>query len=161
VVSESNAADRVVKVLVVDDEAPIRNALSRLLSKRGWTVQEAASGSEALEKIQSFEPELMLLDIRMPGMTGVDVVSEALSLDPDIGILMLTAVSDATSATICMQRGAIDYLGNRTSETQRPLYRHTRDAGQRTRSQESVSGRTFGTSRSVQRYGRVRNELER
>jgi len=110
VVSESNTDDRVVKVLVVDDETPIRNALSRLLSKRGWTVKDAASGSEALEKIQSFGPELMLLDIRMPGMTGVDVVSEALSLDPDLGILMLTAVSDATSATICMQRGAIDYL---------------------------------------------------
>ncbi len=109
-VSESNTDDRVVKVLVVDDETPIRNALSRLLSKRGWTVKDAASGSEALEKIQSFGPELMLLDIRMPGMTGVDVVSEALSLDPDLGILMLTAVSDATSATICMQRGAIDYL---------------------------------------------------
>ena len=108
--SESNTDDRIVKVLVVDDEAPIRNALSRLLSKRGWLVENAASGAEALETVQSFEPELMLLDIRMPGITGVDVVSEALSLDPDLGILMLTAVSDATSAAICMQRGAIDYL---------------------------------------------------
>ncbi len=108
--SESVAPDRVVRVLVVDDEGSIRNALSRLLTQRGWKVESAASGSEALEKIESFDPELMLLDIRMPGITGLDVVSEALSVNPDLGILMLTAVSDATSAAICMQRGAIDYL---------------------------------------------------
>ena len=108
--SVSPVKDREVRVLVVDDEAPIRRALSRLLTKQGWTTAEADSGSDALEKITSFGPELMLLDIRMPGLTGLDVVSEALSLDPDLGILMLTAVSDATSAAICMQRGAIDYL---------------------------------------------------
>ena len=109
-VAETESQDRVVKVLVVDDEAPLRNALTRLLEKRGWDVESASSAGEALQRLREFSPELMLLDIRMPGMTGIDVVPEALSIDPDLGILMLTAVSDATSAAICMQRGAIDYL---------------------------------------------------
>ncbi len=108
--TDSTPDDRVVRVLIVDDEAQIRNALSRLLTKRGWEVTSASSGSEALEQITAFGPELMLLDVRMPGMTGIDVVSEALSLDPDLGIMMLTAVADASTASICMQRGAIDYL---------------------------------------------------
>ena len=97
-------------VLVVDDEEPVRKALSRLLQKKGWEVELAGSGAEALERIAEFRPQLMLLDIRMHGMTGIDVVPEALGVDPDLGILMLTAVSDATSAAICMQKGAFDYL---------------------------------------------------
>ena len=52
----------------------------------------------------------MLLDIRMPGMSGIDVVPDALDLDPDLAIIMVTAVADATSAAVCMQRGAYDYL---------------------------------------------------
>ena len=99
-----------MRVLVVDDEATLRNGLARLLKKRGWQVAAAADGTEALAQIHEFQPELMLLDIRMPGMTGMDVVPEALSIDPDLGIIMLTAVADATSAAICMQRGALDYL---------------------------------------------------
>src|SRR5688500_7092074 len=53
---------------------------------------------------------LMLSDIRMPGTSGVDLVPQALEIEPDLAILMLTAVNDATSAALCMQRGAMDYL---------------------------------------------------
>src|SRR2546427_364826 len=52
----------------------------------------------------------MLCDIRMPGTSGVDLVPQALEIEPDLAILMLTAVNDATSAALCMQRGAMDYL---------------------------------------------------
>jgi len=52
----------------------------------------------------------MLSDIRMPGTSGVDLVPQALEIEPDLAILMLTAVNDATSAALCMQRGAMDYL---------------------------------------------------
>lgn len=99
-----------VRVLVVDDEEPLRNALAQFFRKRGHDVATAGSGPDALEFIRRGGYALMLLDIRMPGMSGIDVVPEALDLDQDLAIVMLTAVGDATSAAICMQRGAFDYL---------------------------------------------------
>jgi putative nucleotidyltransferase with HDIG domain len=100
-----------VSVLVVDDEEPIRNALKRYLTKQEFTVQTAASGEEALAELRAHEDiALMLCDIRMAGMSGVDIVPQALEQSPDLAILMLTAVNDATTAALCMQRGALDYL---------------------------------------------------
>ena len=54
--------------------------------------------------------DLLFTDVVMPGMSGLDVVPEALHINPDVAIVMLSAVTDATSAAICMQRGAMDYL---------------------------------------------------
>jgi putative nucleotidyltransferase with HDIG domain len=96
--------------LVVDDEEPLRNALGQYLRYRGFEVRTADGGAAALRELRKGGVSLMLLDVRMPGMSGVDVVPEALEVDPDLAILMLTAVSDATTAAICMQRGAFDYL---------------------------------------------------
>lgn len=105
-----NADERPTRVLVVDDEEPLRTALARFLERRGYETLTAGSGPDALEIIKSHNPSLMLLDIRMPGMSGIDVVPEALGLDPDLAIVMLSALADATSAAVCMQRGAMDYL---------------------------------------------------
>lgn len=102
--------ERTVRVLVVDDEEPLRNALGQYLRRRGFQVHAEASGDAALAYLREHGAELMLLDIRMPGTSGIDVVPEALDLDPDVAIVMLSAVADATSAAICMQRGALDYL---------------------------------------------------
>jgi putative nucleotidyltransferase with HDIG domain len=96
--------------LVVDDEEPLRNALGQYLRYRGFEVRTAENGTTALGELRKGGVSLMLLDVRMPGMSGMDVVPEALELDPDLAILMLTAVSDATTAAVCMQRGAFDYL---------------------------------------------------
>jgi putative nucleotidyltransferase with HDIG domain len=96
--------------LVVDDEEPLRNALGQYLRYRGFEVRTAESGAAALRELKTGGVSLMLLDVRMPGMSGMDVVPEALDLDPELAIIMLTAVSDATTAAICMQRGAFDYL---------------------------------------------------
>jgi putative nucleotidyltransferase with HDIG domain len=103
-------AGQPLTALVVDDEEPLRNALGQYLRYRGFEVRTAENGSAALRELRKGGVSLMLLDVRMPGMSGVDVVPEALEADPDLAILMLTAVSDATTAAICMQRGAFDYL---------------------------------------------------
>ncbi|HWZ27721.1 MAG TPA: HD domain-containing phosphohydrolase [Gemmatimonadales bacterium] len=99
-----------VSVLVVDDEEPIRTALKKFLSQQQFDVLTASSGDEALAALRRHKLALMLCDIRMPGTSGVDLVPQALEIEPDLAILMLTAVNDATSAALCMQRGAMDYL---------------------------------------------------
>ena len=100
----------IVTVLVVDDEEPIRNALRKYLKQQQFEVFAASSADEALQQLRLHKVALMLSDIRMPGTSGVDLVPQALEIEPDLAILMLTAVNDATSAALCMQRGAMDYL---------------------------------------------------
>ncbi len=99
-----------VQILVVDDEEPIRSALKKFLMQQQFEVYAAGSGEEALEQLRRHRIALMLCDIRMPGTSGVDLVPQALEIEADLAILMLTAVNDATSAALCMQRGAMDYL---------------------------------------------------
>ncbi len=101
---------RAVSVLVVDDEEPIRNAVKKFLTQQQFEVYSAGSGPEALQQLRRHKIKLMLCDIRMPGTSGVDLVPQALELEPDVAILMLSGVNDATSAALCMQRGAMDYL---------------------------------------------------
>ena len=99
-----------VAVLVVDDEEPIRSALKKYLVQQRFEVYAAGSGDEALEELRRHKIALMLSDIRMPGLSGLDLVPKALEIEPELAILMLSAVNDATSAALCMQRGAMDYL---------------------------------------------------
>ena len=99
-----------VQILVVDDEEPIRNALKKFLTQQQYEVYAASTGDEALHQLRRHRIALMLCDIRMPGTSGVDLVPQAIEVEPELAILMLTAVNDATSAALCMQRGAMDYL---------------------------------------------------
>ncbi len=103
-------AERLRRVLVVDDEATIRLALSRFLVSRGYVVETAESGPAALAALRRERAAVMLCDLRMPGMTGIDVVPQALAIDPDLAVVMLTAMSDAQSATDALTAGAGDYL---------------------------------------------------
>jgi putative nucleotidyltransferase with HDIG domain len=100
-----------VSILIVDDEEPIRNALKRYLTRNQFEVFAAPSGEDALVQLREHDDiAVMLCDIRMAGMSGVDIVPQALEASPHLAILMLTAVNDATTAALCMQRGALDYL---------------------------------------------------
>jgi putative nucleotidyltransferase with HDIG domain len=97
-------------LLIVDDEEPIRTALARYLTQHGYEVTTAASGAEALAVLGRQKISAMLLDVRMPGTSGIDLVPQALEIEGNLAILMLTAVTDATTAALCMQRGAFEYL---------------------------------------------------
>jgi putative two-component system response regulator len=99
-----------IAILVCDDEDTIRLALSRFLGLRGYQVHSAASADEALAIIDREPLDCVLCDVRMPGMTGLDLVPVALERNRDLAIIMLTAVNDATSATTALSRGAFDYL---------------------------------------------------
>lgn len=102
--------DGPVTLLVVDDEEAILNALRKFLVQQGFEVATASSGEEALAVLQRQKITGMLLDVNMPGISGVELVPQIMELEPTIALLMLTAVNDATSAALCMQRGAFDYL---------------------------------------------------
>lgn len=98
------------RVLIVDDEATIRMALTRFLVSRGYEVSTADSGMAALDSLRHERAAVMLCDLRMPGMTGVEIVPQALEIDSDLAVVMLTAMSDAQSATDALTAGAGDYL---------------------------------------------------
>ncbi|MBI1809847.1 MAG: response regulator [Gemmatimonadetes bacterium] len=97
-------------ILIVDDEENIRIAMSKFLRSRGFDVASADSGPAAIEKLQQEKFDAMLCDVRMPDMSGLDVVPRALEIEPDLAILMLTAVNDAPTATEALAHGAMDYL---------------------------------------------------
>jgi putative two-component system response regulator len=99
------------RVLVVDDEESIRTALAKFLRARGYEVTTAENGDEALAAVRSGDRfTLMLCDVRMPGLTGVELVPMVLDVDADIAVMMLTAVNDASTATEALAAGAMDYL---------------------------------------------------
>src|SRR6266581_127054 len=97
-------------VLVVDDEDGIRQALDRFLTRLGYRVLQAASGAEALDRQAAEQPQVMLSDIRMPNMSGVELVPKALAADSDLAIVMLTAIDEPRTAIECLKLGAYDYL---------------------------------------------------
>jgi putative nucleotidyltransferase with HDIG domain len=98
------------RVLVVDDEEAVRDALSRFLSARGYVPVTAESGPTALARMSEEHFDIMLCDVRMPLMSGLQLVPHALQIDPDLAVLMLTAVNDASTATEALSQGAMDYL---------------------------------------------------
>ncbi len=99
------------KVLIVDDEAGIRSILSALLTKHGYEVQVCPSGELCLDLYPKFLPEVVLLDLRMPGMDGLKVMEElALQFGADCKTIIMTAHGEVRSAVEAMKRGAFDYL---------------------------------------------------
>jgi response regulator RpfG family c-di-GMP phosphodiesterase len=100
----------VTRILIVDDEETIRLALRKFLRSRGYEVEIAGSGDQALQLLAKESYSLMLCDVRMPGMSGVQMVPKARERDQDLAIIMLTAVNDAATATEVLSSGATDYL---------------------------------------------------
>jgi heterodisulfide reductase subunit A len=98
------------RILVVDDELIVRDSLKEWLNEEGFAVDMAGSGSEALEQLTQRSYQLMLLDIKMPGMDGVEVLQKAREDSPDINVIMMTAYATVETAVEAMKIGALDYL---------------------------------------------------
>ena len=98
------------KLLVVDDERSMRELLSIVLRREGYDVTLAENGRAAIEHLESGRFDLLISDIKMPDMTGVDVLRAAKRLDPDILGIMITAFASADTAIEAMRLGAHDYL---------------------------------------------------
>ena len=98
------------RILVVDDEAVMRATLEEILGGAGFAVATAASGQAALGELEHKSVDLMLLDLRMDGLDGLQVIEAARQIAPDTVIVMLTAHGTMESAITAMRRGAFDYL---------------------------------------------------
>ena len=97
-------------VLVVDDEESVRGVLQRTLKEAGFSAFVAANGAEALRWMSQGTFEVMLLDIKMPGMSGMEVLEKVRADYPDTGVILVTAVSDVQTAVDAMKAGAYDYI---------------------------------------------------
>ncbi len=106
----SEREHRQFRILVVDDELIVRDSLKELLEDEGYSVDMAESGAVALERLSGQKYNLMLLDIKMPGMDGVTVLRKAKEEFPDLTVLMMTAYATVETAVEAMKIGAIDYL---------------------------------------------------
>jgi len=98
------------RVLVVDDELIVRDSIKEWLEDVGFGVETAASGLEALERLEQDAFDLMLVDIKMPGMDGVEVLRQALEGLPELTVIMITAYATVDTAVEAMKIGALDYL---------------------------------------------------
>lgn len=98
------------RILVVDDEPEVRQLVTDYLEAQGYEVLAAASGAEALAAVAAQRPHLVLLDIMMPRMNGLEALQRIRQLDPTVGIIMLTAVEDEAIAREAMQKEAYDYI---------------------------------------------------
>jgi two-component system, NtrC family, response regulator AtoC len=97
-------------ILIVDDERQIRRILAVLLTERRHRVAEAESGEVALEQVAPFKPDLVLLDLKLPGLDGLGTLQRLLEGDPRPEVIMMTAFATIGSAVEAMRRGAFDYV---------------------------------------------------
>ncbi len=99
-----------VRILVVDDEETIRSLFRRTLEEAGYEIATAANGEETLREVSQREPEVVLLDIKMPGLSGIEILGKLTTDWPDICVIMVTAVVDTQTAVEAMKLGAYDYI---------------------------------------------------
>jgi len=98
------------RILIVDDEKNIRNILTKLLRDEQYTVQAAASAEQAMGLLDSFEPDLILMDQKMPGMNGIEATSLIKEKRPEMTVIILTAHASIELAVEAIKKGAYDYL---------------------------------------------------
>ena len=99
------------RILIVDDEANARSALAELLRDEGYQVESAADGFKALAKVEEFAPDLLLTDLNMPGVDGIELMRKSQAIDAEIACVVMTAFGSVDSAVAAMRQGAADYVG--------------------------------------------------
>ena len=100
----------IAKILIVDDELIMRKSLADWLERDGHKVETAVSGEEALKKFQETQFDIMLVDIKMEGIGGLEVLKHVKENDPDVEVVMITAYGSISTAIEAMKNGAYDYL---------------------------------------------------
>src|SRR4030043_2340491 len=97
-------------ILVIDDEEVIRDSCSQVLIKEGYQTETAGDGETGLQKIREVKPDLVLVDLKMPGVCGMEVLKKIRDIDPDIIAVVITGFATIDSAVDSMKLGAYDFL---------------------------------------------------
>lgn len=103
-------AHKRARILVVDDEAMVRKLLCQKLSRDGYQCEEADGAVQALDGLKDSSIDLVILDIKMPGKSGIELLPEIKTAYPDTAVMMATALNDVNIAIECMKKGAYDYI---------------------------------------------------
>ena len=99
-----------IKFLIVDDEPDVVDSVSELFTLRNYNVITATSGTKALELVKKENPNIIILDIRMPDISGMDVLKEVKKNYPKTRVIMLTGIEDESTKSMAMELGASGYL---------------------------------------------------
>jgi len=110
------------RVLIVDDEPGLRKGLGNVLELRDFIVLEAAGGAEALEVLRREDIDLALLDVKLGGEDGLEVLCRLKAEEPRLPVIMITAYGNIRNAVECLKAGAINYIRNGLRSTIRSLY---------------------------------------
>ncbi|RJR52877.1 MAG: response regulator [Desulfobacteraceae bacterium] len=97
-------------VLVIDDEEMVRNSCAKVLTGEGHAVRSAATGDQGLSAFKESRPDLVLIDLKMPGKSGMEVLEELQGEDPDVVKIVITGYATVSSAVDAMRRGAYDFI---------------------------------------------------
>jgi len=98
------------RILVVDDEPATVDLLREFLAGKGYEVLTASEGEEALRKVKEERPHLILLDVRLPKMSGLEVLKRVREIDHEAGVIMVTAVAEEETGREALRLGAFDYI---------------------------------------------------
>ncbi len=98
------------KILIVDDELVVRDSLGKWFTSEGYTARPVASAREALEVIQQLEFDIALIDIKMPGMDGIELQARLREADPDLTVIIMTGYASVETAVQALKHGAYDYI---------------------------------------------------
>jgi DNA-binding response OmpR family regulator len=101
---------RLASILLVDDEVEILDAITEHLEREGYAVTRALDGEMALRKVQNERPDLVLLDVGLPGLSGFDVLQRLREDHPRVPVVMLTGLDDEAQARRMLELGAVDYI---------------------------------------------------
>ncbi len=99
-----------LRIMVVDDERDACEFMSKLLSREGYDVFVVSNGEEAISNLQTYKPQIILLDIRMPGMDGIECLKKIRELNKEVCVVMVTVVNDEEAAKRALELGAYDYI---------------------------------------------------
>lgn len=132
------------KFLVVDDDQIFRTRLMRALASRGYEVLGAASADEGVDLARRHRPRRAVVDMRMPGKNGLELISELAALDPEMQIVVLTGYGSIATAVEAVRRGAVDYL-TKPADTDQILARFDDSPAAATSPAGALAGGTGGS----------------